>query len=92
MEEPFTSHDQVPVAGGRLTVARAGPEIREADHVVLALHGITASHMAWRAVARELTNDGATCVLAPDLRGRGASFGPCAEDGGPLPPADRVRQ
>jgi lipase len=73
MEEPFTSVCEVPVAGGRLTVARAGPEIREADRVVLALHGITASHVAWRAVARGLITDSAICVVAPDLRGRGAS-------------------
>jgi lipase len=73
MEEPFTSHSEVPVAGGRLTVARAGPELRDAERVVLALHGITASHVAWRAVARGLIADGTTCVVAPDLRGRGAS-------------------
>ena len=73
MDEPFTSQCEVPVAGGRLTVARAGLQIRRADRVVLALHGITASHMAWRAVARGLIAEGATCVLAPDLRGRGAS-------------------
>jgi len=35
---------------------------------VLAAHGVTASLMTWRTVAREL--DGGACLLAPDLRGR----------------------
>jgi pimeloyl-ACP methyl ester carboxylesterase len=39
--------------------------------VVLAAHGVTASLMTWRALAREL--DGRVCLLAPDLRGRGRS-------------------
>jgi lipase len=61
---------QVPVAGGVLNVARSGPPPEEAA-VVLAVHGITASHVAWRAVARAL--GGRACLLAPDLRGRGRS-------------------
>jgi pimeloyl-ACP methyl ester carboxylesterase len=40
---------------------------------VLAAHGVTATLMTWRAVARGL--DGRICLLAPDLRGRGASAG-----------------
>jgi pimeloyl-ACP methyl ester carboxylesterase len=39
--------------------------------VVLAAHGVTASLMTWRAVAREL--DARICFLAPDCRGRGHS-------------------
>jgi pimeloyl-ACP methyl ester carboxylesterase len=37
---------------------------------VVAVHGITASHVAWRAVAQQLSG---VTVLAPDLRGRGDS-------------------
>lgn len=39
--------------------------------MVLAAHGVTASMMTWRSIARELS-PGIT-LLAPDLRGRGAS-------------------
>jgi pimeloyl-ACP methyl ester carboxylesterase len=72
--EPFQTFFAVPVAGGALNVARSGspPEVGAA--VVLALHGMTGSHMVYRTVARELCgNAPALCVLAPDLRGRGAS-------------------
>lgn len=57
----------VPVDGGDLAVTRWG------DHgaVVLAAHGITASHQAWARVAEEAAR-GFT-VIAPDLRGRGDS-------------------
>jgi lipase len=56
----------VPVAGGDLKVARWG----SGDPIAVAVHGITASYVAWRAVAQQL--DGIT-VIAPDLRGRGGS-------------------
>jgi pimeloyl-ACP methyl ester carboxylesterase len=56
-----------------LRVARAGPPPEEADGVVLAVHGVTSSLMAWRTVARELTGRLEICLLAPDLRGRGQS-------------------
>jgi lipase len=56
----------VPVAGGELRVARWG----SGGPVVVAVHGITASHVAWRAVAQYLSG---VTVLAPDLRGRGGS-------------------
>jgi pimeloyl-ACP methyl ester carboxylesterase len=60
----------VPVPGGELAVARWGR-----GHVpVLAAHGITASSMSWRAVARHL-DDASMTLWAPDLRGRGASAG-----------------
>ncbi|HWC13294.1 MAG TPA: alpha/beta hydrolase [Actinomycetota bacterium] len=58
---------EVPVAGGNLTVARWGDE----GPVILAIHGITASHMQWPYVAREL--QGEARFIAPDLRGRGGS-------------------
>jgi len=51
-----------------LTVARGG----DGPVTVVAVHGISASHRAWSAVAEHL--DGITLV-APDLRGRGASEG-----------------
>jgi pimeloyl-ACP methyl ester carboxylesterase len=63
------------VAGGSLNVARSGRPPSDAEAVVLAVHGITASHLAWRAVARELAGQAPSCLLAPDLRGRGHSAG-----------------
>jgi pimeloyl-ACP methyl ester carboxylesterase len=73
MNDPFASRSEVPVAGGVLTVARAGPSPHEAEGVVVAVHGITASHVAWQAIARELVAETGVCVVAPDLRGRGRS-------------------
>lgn len=73
MHDPFDIRYQVAVNGGELHVARSGPPPSEADAVVLAVHGITASHVAWRAVARTLARRPGLCVLAPDLRGRGRS-------------------
>ena len=58
---------QIPVQGGHYSVAEwdgGGPAL-------LAIHGITASHMAWPPVLQHLT--GGYRVLAPDLRGRGGS-------------------
>lgn len=60
----------VPVPGGDLTVGIWGT----GGQVVLALHGVTSTHLAWQWVADRL---GATTLVAPDLRGRGGS--------GPLP-------
>jgi lipase len=72
--EPFQSYYEVPVAGGALTVARAGPPPEAGRPVVLVLHGMSGSHMVYRTVARELCNNSETaCLLAPDLRGRGLS-------------------
>lgn len=73
MGDPFDERYEVPVEGGSLMVARAGPPAADADTVVLAVHGISASHMAWRTVARELSKRGDACLLAPDLRGRADS-------------------
>ncbi|HEX3678451.1 MAG TPA: alpha/beta hydrolase [Galbitalea sp.] len=61
-------HVTAPVRGGSLTAGVWGAGTGEA---VLAFHGITASHVSWRAVARSL--DGTRTVIAPDLRGRGGS-------------------
>ena len=57
----------VPVDGGKLRVLQWGTGRR----VALAVHGITASAMAWQAVARQMP-PGWT-LAAPDLRGRGYS-------------------
>ncbi|MCH7750179.1 MAG: alpha/beta fold hydrolase, partial [Acidobacteria bacterium] len=61
-------HLTVPVTGGDLFVARWG-----SGPPVLAVHGITGSHAAWPWVADRLV--GAVSLIAPDLRGRGASNG-----------------
>ena len=57
----------VEVPGGRLHAMTWGDATSPA---VLLIHGITASHVAWTGVAEALSN---AFVLAPDLRGRGAS-------------------
>jgi len=73
LSDPYHVYLEVPVAGGTLRVARAGLPPEEADRVVLAVHGITSSLMAWRTLARDLTGRLDVCLLAPDLRGRGGS-------------------
>ncbi len=40
---------------------------------VLAIHGVTASHVSWAPVAERLTASAGVRVIAPDLRGRGRS-------------------
>lgn len=57
----------VPVRGGELTVGEWGPSDGPA---VLAVHGVTASHLTWPLVASLLPD---AHVIAPDLRGRGRS-------------------
>jgi pimeloyl-ACP methyl ester carboxylesterase len=69
--DPFAVRVDVPVRGGRLHVAQAGPPPGAARAVVLAAHGVTASLMTWRTLARLIPED--VCLLAPDLRGRGRS-------------------
>jgi lipase len=71
--DPFRVSYGIPVDGGALYVARAGPPPADAEAVVLAVHGITASHAAWRVAVRALLELADVCVLAPDLRGRGHS-------------------
>jgi lipase len=59
----------VPVDGGDLTVGAWGDEL---SPVLLAVHGITATHLSLAVLAAALPE----CrVLAPDLRGRGRSSG-----------------
>jgi pimeloyl-ACP methyl ester carboxylesterase len=59
----------VPVDGGNLRVLQWGTGKR----VAIAVHGITASAMSWLAVARHMPPD--WTLAAPDLRGRGHSYG-----------------
>jgi pimeloyl-ACP methyl ester carboxylesterase len=59
----------VPVNGGDLFVARWG----EGGTPVIAAHGITASYVSWQLVAEALGAQ--VSLIAPDLRGRGASAG-----------------
>jgi pimeloyl-ACP methyl ester carboxylesterase len=73
LSDPFHTLREVEVRGGTLHVAQAGSPLEEAGAVVLAVHGITSSHMAFRAAARELGTVPGACLLAPDLRGRGQS-------------------
>ncbi|WP_440065313.1 alpha/beta hydrolase [Streptosporangium sp. OZ121] len=64
---PVLSDVEVP--GGALRVARFGTGPR----VIVAVHGITASLMAWAGVARRLPAEWS--LVAMDLRGRGRSAG-----------------
>lgn len=61
----------VPVDGGDLRVGVWDP-VDQADAAasVLVIHGVTSSHLAWPFVAAQLPG---IRVIAPDLRGRGAS-------------------
>ncbi|MEZ4450375.1 MAG: alpha/beta fold hydrolase [Nannocystaceae bacterium] len=59
--------EQVAVEGGELTVAAWG----SGGPVVLAIHGITASHREFTALADALGDE--VRLIAPDLRGRGRS-------------------
>ena len=61
-------HVMVPVNGGEQFVARWG-----SGPPVLAVHGITGSHAGWLWVADRVK--ASTTLIAPDLRGRGASSG-----------------
>lgn len=65
----YSAHD-VPVRDGVLRVGRwqgEGP----VERVVLAVHGITATHTSWQLVGAAVAPG--TVILAPDLRGRGRS-------------------
>lgn len=65
------SPHEVPVRGGSLHVAVWEPASGEPEApTVLAIHGITASHVAWPLLAHALPD---VRVIAPDLRGRGRS-------------------
>lgn len=65
MTAPYEEID-VPVLGGSLHAGRWGHD----GFPVLAVHGITATHIGWAGVAAHLPD---AIVLAPDLRGRGRS-------------------
>ncbi len=72
MDRPMSSTYRsvaVPVAGGDLHVGMWGPE-GPAAPTILAVHGVTSSHLAWEHTARHLPE---VRVIAPDLRGRGRS-------------------
>lgn len=61
----------VPVSGGALRVGVWDPEgVSDAAPTVLAIHGVTSSHLAWPFVVAQLPG---VRVIAPDLRGRGRS-------------------
>ena len=66
----YRVHD-VPVDGGSLRVGEWGPDAPGAPTVV-AVHGITGSHLAWAWVAEAMPE---VRLVAPDLRGRGRSAG-----------------
>ncbi|UUL76555.1 alpha/beta fold hydrolase [Pseudarthrobacter sp. Fe7] len=64
----YTTLD-VPVRGGTLRTAIWGPS-DPAAATVLAVHGVTSSHMQWAVLAGALPG---VRIIAPDLRGRGRS-------------------
>jgi lipase len=59
-----------PVPGGLLHAGRWSPTGGAADVPVLAVHGVTATHLSWFAVAESAPE---LDIVAPDLRGRGGS-------------------
>ena len=59
-----------PVRGGLLHAGRWRPEEGPAAVPVLAVHGVTATHLSWFAVAGAGPD---LDIVAPDLRGRGGS-------------------
>lgn len=66
----YRIHD-FPANGGALRVGEWGPDDPAAP-TVIAVHGITASHLAWAVVAEAIPE---VRLIAPDLRGRGRSAG-----------------
>jgi lipase len=66
----YRVHD-VPIDGGKLRVGEWGSD-DPALPTVIAVHGITASHLAWAVLARAMPQ---VRLIAPDLRGRGRSAG-----------------
>jgi lipase len=73
--DPLGTRLAVPVTGGELAVARTDVAPQDAGVAVLAVHGVSSSHMIWCPTARVLVDRLGASVLAPDLRGRGASAG-----------------
>ena len=68
---PATERIEVPVPDGRLAAWRCNADVAADAPPVVAIHGITATSRAWLAVSRALGDR--VCLIAPDLRGRGAS-------------------
>jgi lipase len=64
---------EVPVSGGTLAAELSGPPPREAEAVVVLVHGITANLAAWGLVQARLPQ--LVSVVAVDLRGRAGSAG-----------------
>lgn len=70
MSAPLHLRD-VAVPGGDLRVAVWEPRDADANTpTILAVHGVTASHLAWQWLAERLSD---VRIVAPDLRGRGRS-------------------
>ena len=65
----YTTID-APVRGGNLHAGRWLPAAGPAAVPVLAVHGVTATHLSWFAVAGSAPD---LDIVAPDLRGRGGS-------------------
>ena len=61
----------VPVAGGELSAELCGPSSATGTVAVVLLHDLDANALVWRLVDARL--DPSFLVVAPDLRGRGAS-------------------
>lgn len=74
----------VPVNGGELAVGVWGPDDAP---TVLAIHGITASHLSWQTLAETMPE---LRIIAPDLRGRGRSNALPGPWGMPAHAADMV--
>jgi len=64
----YTTHD-IGVRGGNLRVGEWGSGDPDAS-VIVAIHGMTGSHLAWSFLAAEMPE---MRIIAPDLRGRGRS-------------------
>lgn len=78
---------EIPVAGGMLTVGEwtpghgSSPDLEHpecsghTDDPVLAIHGISGTHVSWNTLARVSGGPGRgpARIIAPDLRGRGRS-------------------
>lgn len=71
MDHTMSKLHSIPVAGGMLAVKEWGP----ADGTpVVAIHGISSTHMSWNTLARLAEEEGKGLrIIAPDLRGRGRS-------------------
>ena len=67
MTAPDYRARMIPVRGGELAVGSWGPED---GPTILAVHGVTASHMTWPFLSQALPG---VRIIAPDLRGRGRS-------------------